>query len=71
MSDQPDPMESFPAEEFTPGAEVRKTKDPAATLNSALVVYVFVNMAFALPLVIFPTTYFDGNTGHDCITARA
>ena len=59
MSDQPDPMDSFSAEEITPGTEVRKTKDPAATLTSALVVYVFVNLAFALPLVIFPTAFFD------------
>lgn len=34
-------------------------RDPAATLTAAMVVYIFVNLAFALPLVIFPVTYFD------------
>ena len=39
---------------------VRKPpRDPAATLTSAMVVYIFVNLAFALPLVIFPAAYFD------------
>jgi hypothetical protein len=41
-------------------ADIRRArKDPAATLASAMIVYVFVNLAFALPLVILPTTYFD------------
>lgn len=37
----------------------RARKDPAATLTTAMVIYIFVNLAFALPLVILPTTYFD------------
>lgn len=37
----------------------RKRRDPAATLTTAMLVYIFVNLAFALPLVIFPATYFD------------
>ena len=37
----------------------RARRDPAATLNIAMVVYIFVNLLFALPLVIFPATFFD------------
>ena len=37
----------------------RAPRDPAATLTAAMVVYIFVNLAFALPLVIFPAAYFD------------
>lgn len=36
-----------------------KARDPASTLSSAMLVYIFVNLAFALPLVIFPEAYFD------------
>lgn len=59
MSDHLDPEESFPEEQPAEAKEIRKTRDPAATLTSALVVYVFVNMGLALPLVIFPVAYFD------------
>jgi hypothetical protein len=38
--------------------EHRRPRDPATTLMTALVVYVFINLILALPLVIFPTTYF-------------
>lgn len=41
------------------GAVRKPPRDPAATLTSAMVVYIFVNLAFALPLVIFPAAYFD------------
>jgi hypothetical protein len=37
----------------------RARREPAATLNIAMVVYIFVNLLFALPLVILPTTFFD------------
>lgn len=37
----------------------RKLRDPASTLSMAMLVYIFVNLAFALPLVIFPEAYFD------------
>ncbi len=37
----------------------RAQRDPAATLNIAMVVYIFINLLFALPLVIFPATFFD------------
>ncbi|MCP4966607.1 MAG: hypothetical protein GY926_15435 [bacterium] len=70
MSDQPDPMESVPPEDLTPGKEVRKPKNPASTLTSALVVYVFVNLFFALPLVIFPATYFDLIGFHQTVASQ-
>jgi hypothetical protein len=37
----------------------RVRRDPAATLGIAMVVYIFVNLVFALPLVILPATFFD------------
>ena len=47
-----------PAEPLEPAAP-KPPRDPAATLTAAMVVYIFVNLAFALPLVIFPVAYFD------------
>lgn len=41
------------------GRPRRARHDPAATLNIAMVVYIFVNLVFALPLVILPATFFD------------
>lgn len=38
---------------------VRAQRDPAATLNLAMLVYIFVTLVFALPLVILPETFFD------------
>jgi len=49
---EPGPYEEEPAR------PVKKSRDPAATLTAAMVAYIFVNLAFALPLAIFPTTYF-------------
>lgn len=49
----PEPEPSVPAE------RPRRHRDPAATLNIAMVVYIFVNLLFALPLVILPATFFD------------
>ncbi len=42
-----------------PAKAPRKPRDPAQTLTSALVVYIFINLALALPLVILPAAYFD------------
>ena len=36
-----------------------KPRGPASTLTMAMLVYIFVSLAFALPLVIFPEAYFD------------
>ena len=60
MTDR-DPVEN-PQDSGAAGGEsaVRKPpRDPAKTLTSAMVVYIFVNLTFALPLVIFPAAYFD------------
>ena len=56
MTDQP----SFEGESGQPVEPVadKRPRDPAATLTSAMVVYVFINLALALPLVIFPVSYF-------------
>lgn len=37
----------------------RKPADPAKTLNTALLVYILINLFFALPLVIDPERFFD------------
>jgi len=59
VSDRLEPEDLVPEEPPSAAPPVRKTRDPAATLTSALVVYIFVNLALALPLVIFPVAYFD------------
>lgn len=56
-SDADGPLE--PVEPVEPSA-VRRPRDPATTLTTAMVVYVFVNLALALPLVIFPVSFFKG-----------
>ena len=48
----------LPEEPLEPTAR-KAPRDPATTLTAAMVVYIFVNLAFALPLVIFPAAYFD------------
>lgn len=60
-----EPFQGEPAE--TPRAR-RKPRNPAMTLASAMVVYIFLNLAFALPLVTFPTAYF-GMIGLDSSVA--
>ena len=51
-----DPIESGGA----PSPEPQKPpRDPAVTLTTAFVVYIFITLAFALPLVIFPVAYFE------------
>ena len=57
MTDQPIP------EDMGDGGSLAEPtaspRDPATTLTTAMVVYIFINLAFALPLVIFPAAYFD------------
>ena len=48
-----------PEGEAEPVSPPKPPRDPAATLNLAMLVYIFVTMIFALPLVIFPETFFD------------
>ncbi len=43
----------------TAARETRRRGGPASTLSWAMVVYIFINLLFALPLVILPVTYFD------------
>lgn len=55
--------DQFAGDQFAEGpAESRLRKsllDPAATLTSAMVVYIFINLLFGLPLVLFPAKFFD------------
>jgi hypothetical protein len=37
----------------------RRPADPAKTLNTALLVYILINLFFALPLVVDPERFFD------------
>lgn len=57
MTDRPDGEEPIQSERFV--REPKKVKDPATTLTTAFVVYIFINLALALPLVIFPVAYFE------------
>jgi len=59
VTEQPDQERPpQPADGAAPD-EPKKPRDPAATLAAALVVYIFINLALALPLVIFPVAYFE------------
>lgn len=37
----------------------RAKRDPATVLTSAMVVYVFINLLFAIPLLVAPSSFFD------------
>jgi hypothetical protein len=37
----------------------KRPRDPAATFTSAMVVYIFINLVFSLPLLIAPVAFFD------------
>lgn len=53
----PELPESPPA---TPApAKAKVKRDPAATLTTAMLVYIFVTMVLALPIVIVPGAFFD------------
>lgn len=59
MTDQPEEgLPQQPADDAAPEVP-KKPRDPAATLSTALVVYIFINLALALPLVVFPVAYFE------------
>lgn len=57
MTDQPYPEDM--GAEGPPDEPRRSRRDAGSTLTTAMVVYIFINLAFALPLVIFPAAYFD------------
>lgn len=58
-SDFPEPLPeiSGPTEPRPPKPKAKR--DPASTLTTAMLVYIFVTMLLALPLVIVPGAYFD------------
>lgn len=43
----------------TPAAPSKEKRDPADVLTSAMVVYVFINLLFAIPLLVAPGSFFD------------
>ncbi len=45
--------------EAPPPRRQRKPANPTKTLNTALLVYILINLFFALPLVIAPERFFD------------
>lgn len=63
-----EPIESGEPAEHPAAPKARR--DPATTLTTALVVYIFVNLAMALPLVIFPVTYFEVIGMDDVVAAE-
>lgn len=53
------PVEGGSGSTAGPAGQTRRSRDPAATLNLAMLVYIFVTLVFALPLVIAPVAFFD------------
>ena len=59
-SDYPSDLPPLPDEVGMTSAAPQKTKrDPASVLTSAMVVYIFINMLFAIPLLVAPAAFFD------------
>ena len=59
MTDRPEEQDSGLSGDAAAIPEGKKPRDPAQTLTTAFVVYIFINLALALPLVIFPVSYFE------------
>ncbi len=59
MTDESPELDPIQPGEGVDVPEVKKPRDPANTLTTAFVVYIFINLALALPLVIFPVAYFE------------
>lgn len=59
-SEFPADLPPLPDEVAQTSHPVPKSKrDPASVLTSAMVVYIFINLLFALPLLIAPASFFD------------
>ena len=59
MTDRPESEEPLEPDAIVEPVPTKKKRDPATTLTTAFVVYIFINLAFALPLVIFPVAFFE------------
>ena len=58
--DSPTDLPPLPDEIGTRSEPAAKPKrDAASVLTSAMVVYVFINLLFALPLLVAPSSFFD------------
>ncbi len=59
-SEFPSELPPLPDEVGGPPSSPAKTKrEPASLLTSAMVVYVFINLLFSLPLLLAPAAFFD------------
>ncbi len=54
----PEPVSEEPRSGM-PAVQPRRRRDPQDILKLALVVYIFINLLFGLPIVIGPTGFFD------------
>jgi len=59
VTDFPESEEPIQPDGVVEPVPAKKKRDPATTLTTAFVVYIFINLAFALPLVIFPVAFFE------------
>ena len=60
MTFEPSELPPLPDEVGTGSAPAaRAIRDPSTLLTYAMVVYVFINLLFALPLLIAPSSFFD------------
>ena len=60
MTDRPQAdFPEVPSGGGAPEAVRKEPRTPAETLTSAMVVYIMVNLLWALPLLVFPETFFD------------
>lgn len=59
MTEQPDAEFPVQPDAAVAPADAKRPRDPATTVTTAFVVYIFINLALALPLVIFPVAYFE------------
>jgi hypothetical protein len=55
----PGELPELPEPEPAPQAPARVKRDPASTLTTAMLVYIFVTLLLALPIVIVPGAFFD------------
>lgn len=58
-SDFPEPLPEISGPTEPRPSKPKAKRDPASTLTTAMLVYIFVTMLLALPLVIVPGAYFD------------
>lgn len=48
-----------PDEAVSADGSIRRQRDPAATLNTSMIIYIVINLLFGTPLALAPTWFFD------------